>query len=356
MGNRKWRGIWAGAAAVLVLMAGVSAVYAGATISSVKITVETFNKSGKLLTSPKVTVSDKGYFKEGDQDDVDWSQDPKNWKPGKKVTGTVYLSAEDGYSFLASYSSKKATVSGGDFISAKSDGDEGSLKIKFGYYPVIQLGKTEEAGWSDSTKTRAVWKKVPYATAYQLRLYRGDDEYITTLTLNGNSVDLSSYITDDENYHYQVRATSKDRTDAKYMVSGDYVTSEDSYLDDMGELGGRFIETRDGTRYMDAQGVEAPGGWRFIVGTWYYIDPSGYVAKGWRLVNDKWYYLNEEGKMQTGWLSMNGKWYYLDDSGAMLTGWQQITPTDWYYFYDDGSMASNTQIDGYTVSESGKRQ
>ena len=63
--------------------------------------------------------------------------------------------------------------------------------VKVNYYPVVQLGQTEKAGWSDSTRTKAVWKKVPYATAYQLRLYRGDDEYVTTLTLEGTNVDLT---------------------------------------------------------------------------------------------------------------------------------------------------------------------
>lgn len=355
MRSRTRRGIWVGTAAALMMAAGVFAAYAGTVISSVRIVVKNvYDSSGGTLLPPEV---DTGSEKNGyTVSNVDWSQDPKDWKPGRKVTGTVSLSAEDGYSFLGSYSSKKTSVSGADFISAKGDGDDESLEVKIGYYPVVQLGRTEEAGWSDTAKTRAVWKKVPYATAYQLRLYRGDDEYITTLTLEGTSVDLSGYITEQEDYHYQVRATSRDRSDARFMVSGDYVTSEDSYLNDMGELGGHFIETRDGTRYVDDKGVEASGGWRFIVGSWYYIDPSGYVARGWRLVDGKWYYLNDEGKMQTGWLNLNSKWYYLDSSGAMLTGWQQITPTDWYYFYDDGSMASGTQIDGYTVAESGKRQ
>ncbi len=66
----------------------------------------------------------------------------------------------------------------------------------------------------------------------------GDDEYVTTLTLEGTNVDLTEYITKEANYFYEVRATSKNSTDAGYRRTGDYVTSEDSFVDNLGEVGG----------------------------------------------------------------------------------------------------------------------
>ena len=179
---------------------------------------------------------------------------------------------------------------------------------------------------------------------------------MTTLTLEGTNVDLTEYITKEANYFYEVRATSKNSTDAGYRRTGDYVTSEDSFVDNLGEVGGRWRQDRTGYRYTDENGVEANNGWRYIQGTWYYFDENGYAATGWRLINGKWYYMNSECKMQTGWLNLNDKWYYTDSTGAMAVGWYQISPSEWYYFYEDGSMVVNTVIDGYTIGGDGKMQ
>lgn len=351
--KNKLRGIWIGVTAALFVVGSAVTAYAETQISEIRVNFKNnYDSDGGTILEPNVTAGGSHYEVTG----VEWSKDLEKWKPGSKITATVYLSASDGYNFRSSYKSSKATVSGGDFISAKRDDEDGSLKVKASYYPVVQLGMTEKAGWSDAAKTRAIWKKVPYATAYQLRLYHGDDEYVTTLTLEGTNVDLTQHIKKEGNYFYEVRATSKDSSDANYMRSGAYVTSEDSFLDNLGETGGRWRETRDGRRYTDDQGVEAVNGWRYILGTWYYFDENGYAVSGWRFVNDKWYYMDADCKMHTGWLNLGDKWYYLDTTGAMLTGWQQITPTDWYYFYDDGSMAANTMVDGAVLTESGRRQ
>jgi glucan-binding YG repeat protein len=56
--------------------------------------------------------------------------------------------------------------------------------------------------------------------------------------------------------------------------------------------------------------------------------------------------------MLTGWQAINGKWYYFNNSGVMLTGWKLIDGK-WYYFYGTGEMATNTTVDGYTLSASG---
>ena len=57
--------------------------------------------------------------------------------------------------------------------------------------------------------------------------------------------------------------------------------------------------------------------------------------------------------MQTGWLKLEDKTYYLDSTGAMAVGWYQMSPGVWYYFYQDGSMARETEIDGYVLGSDG---
>ena len=351
MFGRRTRGLWICMAAAMLIAGSAFTAYADTTIDNIRVTFKiNYDKEEGKILEPTVTTG-SGY----EVEDISWSKALEKWNPGSKITASVTLVPGSGKAFASSYSSQKTTISGADFVSAKRN-EDGNLVVKVNYYPVVQLGQTEKAGWSDSTRTKAVWKKVPYATAYQLRLYRGDDEYVTTLTLEGTNVDLTEYITKEANYFYEVRATSKNSTDAGYRRTGDYVTSEDSFVDNLGEVGGRWRQDRTGYRYTDENGVEANNGWRYIQGTWYYFDENGYAATGWRLINGKWYYMNSECKMQTGWLNLNDKWYYTDSTGAMAVGWYQISPSEWYYFYEDGSMAVNTVIDGYTIGGDGKMQ
>lgn len=344
--------LWIGVAASLLIIGSAITAHADSAISTIKVSFKNnYDSEGGNILEPTVTAGASAY----EVDSVTWNKELDKWNPGSKVTATVTLVASDGKSFASSYSSKKATVSGADFSSAKRD-EDGNLIVKASYYPVVQLGETEKAGWSDQTKTKAVWKKVPYATAYQLRLYRGDDEYVTMLTMESTSVDLTEYITKEANYYYQVRATSKNSSDGNYRRSGEYVTSEDSLVDNLGEVGGRWRQDRTGRRYTDENGMEAANGWRYILGTWYYFDENGYAVTGWRFINDKWYYMDAECRMLTGWLNLGDKWYYTDSTGAMAIGWYQMSPSEWYYFYEDGSMAVNMVIDGYTVGEDGKMQ
>ena len=347
------KAVWIGVLAMLVVLGSAMTAQAASSIDKIKVTFKNnYASDGGEILEPTVTVGGSGYSVE----DISWSKDLTDWKPGTKITATVTLVAEEGKEFRSSYKSSKATVSGADYISAKRQYEDGSVLLKASYYPVVQLGETEKAGWGDTNKTRAVWKKVPYATAYQLKLYRGNDDHVKTLTLEGTNVDLSEYITKEANYFYEVMATSKDSSDANYRKNGQYVTSEDSFMENLGETGGHWSKQKNGNRYTDENGVAAVNGWRYILGTWYYFNESGYAVTGWNLIGDKWYYLNSEAKMQTGWLDQNGTWYYLDSTGAMVTGWQQLSPSIWYYFYEDGKMAANTVIEGYTLGSDGKMQ
>ena len=82
------------------------------------------------------------------------------------------------------------------------------------------------------------------------------------------------------------------------------------------------------------------GGWAYVSGDWYYLDPStGVMKRGWQFVNGSWYYFKLSGAMYTGWLHDGNDWYYLDDSGAMLSN--TVSP-DGYWLNGDGTWTDGS--------------
>lgn len=72
-------------------------------------------------------------------------------------------------------------------------------------------------------------------------------------------------------------------------------------------------------------------GWLQDKGSWYYLDPDGFMAAdAWRKVNGWWYYLTGSGAMAAGWRKIGKYWYYLNPQsgkeplGGMLTGLREI--------------------------------
>ena len=132
--------------------------------------------------------------------------------------------------------------------------------------------------------------------------------------------------------------------------------------------------------YFDENGVLQPSktGWINKYGKTYYMQSNGELAKYLNNIDDKTYYFNGSGEMLTGWIqfSSNNRWryfnkdgvmakywnnidgkrYYFNGSGEMLTGW--LDGSDGWYYLDpkDGHMMTNTTIDGYYISENGKRE
>ena len=165
MFGRRTRGLWICMAAAMLIAGSAFTAYADTTIANIRVTFKNnYDKEEGKILEPTVTTG-SGY----EVEDISWSKALEKWNPGSKITASVTLVPGSGKAFASSYSSKKTTISGADFVSAKRN-EDGNLVVKVNYYPVVQLGQTEKAGWSDSTRTKAVWKKVPYATAYQLRL------------------------------------------------------------------------------------------------------------------------------------------------------------------------------------------
>lgn len=346
--REKIRGVLIGFAGAFFVLGNALPAYADTLITNVKLTFQNqYEEDGGKLLEP-VVGTDSTEFKIAD---VSWSQKSSDWSPGQAVTASIVLKPDSSGYFSGIYADERIDISGAEYRSCRRE-DDGSLLVKAVYYPVLKLGKTESAGWSGDT--RASWKTVPYATAYQLRLYKKDGTYVTTLTLGGTSVELSDYMTGGGEYYYEVRAIAGNSENSSYKRNGEYVTSRKTETAVSKPARGVWTKNGSSWHYTDENGNAAVSGWRYIGGVWYYFDGQGRALSGWQQINGSWYYMDGECRMQTGWMEMDGKMYYLDSAGVMITGWYQMSPGKWYYFYDDGSMAVNTSIDGYRIGPDGK--
>lgn len=335
--------IWIrGKAFWLMLLCTVMIMGTGLTASAaagLRIRLDHGNKSSwtEGIQIPTVTVNDS-------EKTPEWSKDPDDWEPGKKVTATLRVPG--------TFTNSDCAVYGGTLISAKAE--DGESVIKVSYIPVAKLEAPEKAGWSDASKTKASWKKVPYAHRYQIVLYKEGGIWVKSLTTSSNHVDLLQYMEDGQKYYYTVKAILKDSSEEDYLKEGEMVTSDDSVIQVLGETEGAWAEYKNGKKYRAEDGTYATSCWKMISGKWYYFNNEGYAATGWQYLGERWYYLGSDGAMMTGWQQINGKWYYLNPDGDMATGWIQPQPGKWYYLYPDGSMASNATIDGiYPVDSSG---
>lgn len=335
--------------AAAVLLAGAILATAFTAYAKESIVVENITVSAKEeygedeVLEPEITVTAAGC----ELDSMEWDKELADWKPGKRVRLTLTITSEDKV-FKNSYNRADVKLTKLQYVSAKAK-DNNTLIVKLDYIPVMTLGFTQRAGWSDLTMTKATWKKVPFATGYQVDLY-ADDKKVKSVKTKTNSVDLAEYMKKEAAYYYDVKAIPDTPESKKYLKAGAAITSENTVLEGLGDVSGQW----SGEAYEQEAGGYATNSWKLIMGKWYYFDGNGIRATGWLNMGGRWYYMNAAGEMQTGWVNVDGKWYYLNPNGGeMLTGWVETSPAKWYYMYQDGSMASNTYIGTYRVDESG---
>ena len=118
-----------------------------------------------------------------------------------------------------------------------------------------------------------------------------------------------------------------------------------------------FTKNASGHWYYYQNGKKLTG-WQTINGLRYYFNQNGMMYEGMKQYTEnnhtEWHYWTNEGAV-IGWKDISEKKYYFDNKGVMYTdGWKQIDDA-WYYFYQDGSLAVNTNIDGYIVGQNGAR-
>ena len=167
--RQKTFGKWLAAAGILMAMTiwMVLPALAAPTVNSIRITFKDKYEDPGVIEEPEISCSSYGI----EITSVEWSKDVEKWNPGTKVTATLILSSS-GREFSSSYGSKSCQISGATLSKAVKVDDD--LKVTVTYYPVVWLETPDEAGWSASNHMKAVWKKVDYATGYQIRLYRDD--------------------------------------------------------------------------------------------------------------------------------------------------------------------------------------
>ena len=202
--RQKTFGKWLAAAGILIVMTiwMVLPALAAPTVNSIRITFKDKYEDPGVIEEPEISCSSYGI----EITSVEWNKDVEKWNPGMKVTATLILSSS-GREFSSSYGSKSCQISGATLSKAVKVDDD--LKVTVTYYPVVWLESPDEAGWSASNHMKAVWKKVDYATGYQIRLYR-DDYYLRTIDATGTSKDLSEYMGREGNYYYEIRAVGGD--------------------------------------------------------------------------------------------------------------------------------------------------
>ena len=115
----------------------------------------------------------------------------------------------------------------------------------------------------------------------------------------------------------------------------------------------------DAGKYRCYKGGKALTGKQTINGMVYFFDESGVLQTGWVKDGNRWRYY-DKAKAHKGWLHLKTdgeeKIYYLNKEGLLESGkWVKIDGK-WYYFYPDGTLAVNTQIDGYEVDSKGVRK
>ena len=353
----------AGMTAVLILWTGASVFGADSSvIEKITITFKTAYGEPEEIPDPEITVNGTGCS----LGDVQLRTEYDNWKPGKKVRTEITVNADSGKIFPTSLNRSQCKVTGADFVSAKAL-DDTTLQVKVDYKPVTVLGATEKAGWSSSSKKKAVWKSVDYAPGYTLTLY-GDNKVVKRLTVESSSVNLSDYMKDmDKTYYYEVKAVPITSEQKKYLKEGAYVTSTDQEFDwedyekeekrSSGPGDGGSIK---GDSYIMPDGSRASNTWKMVSGKWYYFDGNSSRVKGWLSYGGKWYYMDRNGAMCTGWVNTgNDSWFYLGPEGDMYTGWIQPVPGSWYYLNDSGYMERGwVYTDGkwYHMDQDGRMQ
>ena len=92
------------------------------------------------------------------------------------------------------------------------------------------------------------------------------------------------------------------------------------------------------------------GNWELIDGNWKFYDESHNEVRGWINTENGSYYIDpENGMMVTGWKNIEDKWYYFNSVpsnpkfGEMLRGWQYI---DGEYYYLDSVSPKRLQRNG----------
>lgn len=327
-------------------------------ITSVSITVRSDVKADYDLDAATVYVTtDSSLYTIGAYTWVNGNKE--YWEPGDVPKVQIEIHARSGCYFEKTTGAGKFQITGATYASVKRQNNNETLLLTVKLTPASgTLDIPNSAEWVGYPLGKGTWEAVPYAGAYELKLYRDGQMIQGVAKVNATTYDFYPFMTQAGRYQFRVRAIPKDTEEQGYITSGDWVYSDEQDIDDdqtYSQGGGRqnsnltpanigWVKNSDGWWYRNANGSYPANTWQNIDGAWYLFDYDGYILTGWQLKNGKYYYLDSNGAMQTGWFQDNRKWYYLSDDGSMQTGWLTLGGST-YYFDGDGSMHTGWLLD-----------
>lgn len=371
-------------------------------ISSVRITVSDYVKNIELDGSGEMPSISESDFTVPDSNQYEISNitwlGSDNFTIGTVPNVEVYLTATEKertndnytyYYFSGTYNSSNVHVNGGDFISARVEGNY-ALRVVISLKGIKGTFETPTSPcWSDSTLGLAKWT-APSNTSgfYKVGLYR-DSVKVANLITDQTSINLYPYMTKAGAYHFEVstvpytEAQKKGKeseviessviniyegetsdgtgqyTESKYLLyssnglegsqptgytSGSGSTSTDyntgttytvynSNNGQMTVLPGYENTANSSTENSNyANTSYTTGNWYKEGNFWYFKTSNGVkICDDWLMWKNAYYRFDSDGKMLTGFYRKDDyATYYLANSGAMKTGWVLINNA-WYY-------------------------
>ena len=167
----------------------------------------------------------------------------------------------------------------------------------------------------------------------------------------------TGWLLQDEGWYY----LDAEKDGAMFNAGWKYINSRWYYFNDNGVMKTGWLYYGEHWYYLSSYGDMSVDEWDYINSKWYYFYDSGVMETGWTYYKNRWYYLSPYGDMSVNeWNYINSNWYHFDQNGIMQTGWF-LYNGNWYYLYPAnnnagksiGTMAQNTTIDGYFISQDG---
>lgn len=246
--------------------------------------------------------------------------------------------------FLASYKRTNIRVNGGEFVSARRNGD--ALEVTLRISPVKgSYDSPKDAFWNEKNLGEARWEQPENDSGYyDVQLLRDGKNVHRLTAVSSRNYNFYPYMTEPGDYMFKVRTVAGTSEQKKYGKNSDWLDSGELQITD------RYVSDGKGQQSQNpstVKGTEDKIGWFQEDDIWKYRYPNGGLAQnGWAMLNGQWYLFDEQGRMLNGWQQKDGYTYLLHTDGAMVVGWFRLGET-WYYFRPEteypapaGSMVS----------------
>ncbi|ETP71301.1 putative cell wall binding protein [Lachnospiraceae bacterium JC7] len=370
-------------------------------ISSVRITVSDYLKNIELDGNEQIPSLSESDFTVPDNNQYEISN--VTWLGGDSVNigatpnVEIYLTSMEKersndyytyYYFSGTYDRTNVHVSGGDFVSARIEGNY-ALRVVIALKGIKGTYQSPVSpAWSNSTLGLALWS-APASTSgyYKVSLFK-DGIKTANLISDQTSLNLYPYMTRTGSYHFEVSTipyttaqkngkestavTSSDinisegetsdgngqYTDSKYLLNSNNVLNGAQLT---GDTTGNIASVNDYTlaanytvynsnngqtttlpgyeHRSSANGTATANSTSYTTGSWYKEGNYWYfrtsdgskVCSDWLMWKNAYYRFDADGKMLTGFYHKDDySTYYLANSGALKTGWVLINNA-WYY-------------------------